>query len=97
LIFCGRRTATSSAKMKIVFVILQEMVSFVNSKWLVLRQAQGQAIKEITDGTRVPQAGVLARNQLHGTSAEGIQTRARKDAFLENVWHNKRVSLVGAA
>ncbi len=23
--------------------------------------------------------------------------RARKDAFLENVWHNKRVSLVGAA
>jgi len=22
--------------------------------------------------------------------------RARKDAFLENVWHNKRVSLVGA-
>jgi hypothetical protein len=23
--------------------------------------------------------------------------RARKDAFLENVWHNKRISLVGAA
>jgi len=23
--------------------------------------------------------------------------RARKDAFLENLWHNKRVSLVGAA
>jgi len=32
---------------------------------------------------------VLTRKELESR-------RARKDAFLENVWHNKRVSLVGA-
>ena len=31
------------------------------------------------------------------TRKEVGSRRARKDAFLENVWHNKRVSLVGAA
>jgi predicted nucleotidyltransferase len=31
------------------------------------------------------------------TRKEFESRRARKDAFLENVWHNKRVSLVGAA
>ncbi|HKO05795.1 MAG TPA: nucleotidyltransferase domain-containing protein [Candidatus Acidoferrales bacterium] len=31
------------------------------------------------------------------TPKEFQSRRARKDAFLENVWHNKRVSLVGAA
>jgi predicted nucleotidyltransferase len=31
------------------------------------------------------------------TRKEFTSRRARKDAFLENVWHNKRVSLVGAA
>src|SRR5712664_4518326 len=31
------------------------------------------------------------------TRQEFESRRARKDAFLENVWHNKRVSLVGAA
>ena len=31
------------------------------------------------------------------TRKEFKSRRARKDAFLENVWHNKRVSLVGAA
>ena len=31
------------------------------------------------------------------TQKEFESRRARKDAFLENVWHNKRVSLVGAA
>jgi predicted nucleotidyltransferase len=29
------------------------------------------------------------------TPKEFEQRRARKDAFLENVWHNKRVSLIG--
>jgi predicted nucleotidyltransferase len=33
---------------------------------------------------------VLTRKELESR-------RARKDAFLENVWHNKRVSLVGAS
>src|SRR5580704_13167116 len=31
------------------------------------------------------------------TKKELESRRGRKDAFLENVWHNKRVSLVGAA
>src|SRR5208283_5033292 len=31
------------------------------------------------------------------TPKEFESRRARKDAFLEDVWHNKRVSLVGAA
>ena len=31
------------------------------------------------------------------TRKEFESRRARKDAFLENVWHNKRVSLIGAA
>jgi len=31
------------------------------------------------------------------TRKEFVARRARKDAFLENVWHNKRVTLVGAA
>ena len=31
------------------------------------------------------------------TRKEFASRRARKDAFLENVWHNKRVTLVGAA
>lgn len=31
------------------------------------------------------------------TRKEFKSRRARKDAFLENVWHNKRVSLAGAA
>ncbi len=33
---------------------------------------------------------VLSRKELESR-------RARKDAFLENVWHNRRISLVGAA
>jgi predicted nucleotidyltransferase len=31
------------------------------------------------------------------TPKEFASRRSRKDAFLENVWHNKRVSLLGAA
>ena len=31
------------------------------------------------------------------TRKEFTSRRAHKDAFLENVWHNKRVPLVGAA
>jgi hypothetical protein len=31
------------------------------------------------------------------TRKEFESRRARKDAFLESVWHNKRVSLIGAA
>lgn len=31
------------------------------------------------------------------TPKEFQSRRARKDAFLENVWHNKRISLLGAA
>jgi predicted nucleotidyltransferase/predicted transcriptional regulator with HTH domain len=31
------------------------------------------------------------------TAKEFTSRRARKDAFLENVWHNKRIALVGAA
>jgi hypothetical protein len=37
-------------------------------------------------------------NQLHGVLTQEFESRRkRKHAFLEAVWHNKRIPLVGAA
>jgi len=62
---------------------------------LVIGAPRGEALAE---AIRKIGAATRTRSKLYRSDAKELNSRrARKDAFLENVWHNKRVPLVGSA
>jgi hypothetical protein len=66
---------------------------YAGTKALMIGEPKGDALSEAMQSWQLGWG-----NQLHGVLTQEFESRRkRKHAFLEAVWHNKRIPLVGAA